>query len=720
MALPIEYLIPKYKSIFVNHYNNYFTLAIFEDGFNGTTTDVTLNGVSLEFIDNETIPTTLLNFKLVTTNGNYFDDLFTGDIYKYRVCLYYGIVNNFDSSDYPFFTGYLRTETYKRNIDKTITSVEFVAYDEISILKRIEFKKSDGTAFNGLISILDILKEAFKTVKSNCYGITLFEDAQPANITTTTTYLEKLYINADVLTDYNKKNITYYEALEKVLCGYKLAVSAEFLTVWVVYSKYAAKQQITGKTYKYVKGANTFIFVGNKANKLKDFPSDNYLITYNKIIEKLPAYNSVYANIKAKYDTNLIKRNDISLNEDSLNLYSTTDKVYIGNSSYNYKLKKYTNSKYWELGTAGGKGYLVNKIGTGSNNSSLNEWYLSYRYLNNSDAYYGYQNKYLIGKYKYKTPYVIGDVQNNGYYFKINVKSKIITRDFPELEPYHPIYPTIGKFYRYLLMYSFKVGNKYWDKNNKTWSSSIVYNYMEFAVEKNKSNEPLNEKVVENIDKLIEHYPPVTSELNGEVEIAFYNGIYAYYINDNNYYVDLREAVKEVQIHSVEVNICSNTTYKAGGVYYPDTSKTLAEFSSIGHNAIEYKIVGYIDDIWLNKLEVKQEFVSNEQFLPVAGNSFLYNDNGVYKNAIYFNIAGLNNLTIEKVVFWKLLNDSYKNKDKLTANFFYKNYENDFFFPYALYTDGTKYFVLEKYKYNIDEANGTFVLTEVNNFDKTI
>ncbi len=720
MALPIEYLIPKYKSVFVNHYNNYFTLAIFEDGFNGTTTDVTLNGVSLEFIDNETIPTTLLNFKLVTTNGNYFDDLFTGDIYKYRVCLYYGIVNNFDSSDYPFFTGYLRTETYKRNIDKTITSVEFVAYDEISILKRIEFKKSDGTAFNGLISILDILKEAFKTVKSNCYGITLFEDAQPANITTTTTYLEKLYINADVLTDYNKKNITYYEALEKVLCGYKLAVSAEFLTVWVVYSKYAAKQQITGKTYKYVKGANTFIFVGNKANKLKDFPSDNYLITYNKIIEKLPAYNSVYANIKAKYDTNLIKRNDISLNEDSLNLYSTTDKVYIGNSSYNYKLKKYTNSKYWELGTAGGKGYLVNKIGTGSNNSSLNEWYLSYRYLNNSDAYYGYQNKYLIGKYKYKTPYVIGDVQNNGYYFKINVKSKIITRDFPELEPYHPIYPTIGKFYRYLLMYSFKVGNKYWDKNNKTWSSSIVYNYMEFAVEKNKSNEPLNEKVVENIDKLIEHYPPVTSELNGEVEIAFYNGIYAYYINDNNYYVDLREAVKEVQIHSVEVNICSNTTYKAGGVYYPDTSKTLAEFSSIGHNAIEYKIVGYIDDIWLNKLEVKQEFVSNEQFLPVAGNSFLYNDNGVYKNAIYFNIAGLNNLTIEKVVFWKLLNDSYKNKDKLTANFFYKNYENDFFFPYALYTDGTKNYVLAKYKYNIDTANGSFVLFEVNEFDKTI
>jgi len=716
---PTQSLIPKYKSVFVNHYNNYFTLAIFEDGFNGTTTDVTLNGVSLEFIDSETIPTTLLNFKLVTTNGNYFDDLFTGDIYKYRVCLYYGIVNNFDN-DYPFFTGYLRTETYKRNIDKTITSVEFVAYDEISILKRIEFKKSDGTAFNGIVSVLDILKEAFKTVKSNCYGITLFEDAQPVNITTTTTYLEKLYINADVLTDYNKKSITYYEVLEKVLCGYKLAVSPEFLTVWVVYSKYAAKQQITGKTYRYDKDTNDFIFIGNKANKLKDYTTDNYLLTYNKIIEKIPAYNSVYANIKANYNTELIKRNDISLNEDSLSLYSTTDKVYIGDSSYNYKLKKYTNSKYWELGTEGGKGYIVNKIGTGSSNSNLNEWYLSYRYLDTTDVYFGYQNKYLIGKYKYKTPYVIGDVQNNGYYFRLNVKSKIITRDFPELEPY-PIYNGVeGKFYRYHLMYSFKVGNKYWNKYNKTWSSSLVYNYMEFAIEKNKSVEPLNEKIVENIDRLIEHYPPITSDLNGEVEIAFYNGIYAYYINDNNYYVDLRGAVKEVQIHSVEVDICSNTTYKAGGVYYPEPTKTLSEFSNIDTNLIEYKISGYINDIWLNKLEVKQEFVSNELFLPVAGNSFLYDDNGVYKNVVYFNIAGLNNLTLEKVIFWKLLNDSYKNKDMLTANFFYKNYENGFFFPYALYTDGTKNYVLAKYKYNIDTANGSFILVEVNEFDKTI
>jgi len=204
----------KYTCTFVDYYNRTVLLYIRERDYSSSVSNITLSGTPILYTKQtreqefySRINGSTLEIEVVCQSAGEYDEFFTSDSRKYQV--------EMQIASTTFWVGYIEPNLMDRPV-QNIYTMRVVATDGLGYLKNVEFKQSDGTFFEGYLSLWYLLWYSISQIDSS----PVFRDATDIyNQLHDTDYspLTQTYIYSSWLRESKTKAKTCWTVIEEVL-----------------------------------------------------------------------------------------------------------------------------------------------------------------------------------------------------------------------------------------------------------------------------------------------------------------------------------------------------------------------------------------------------------------------------------------------------------------------------------------------------------------------
>jgi len=580
---------------------------------------------------NNHISTTTLELSLVTNYDGQFLDLFTNDVFKYRVVHRRNGVTIFD--------GWLDTEMYSTEFNLVKGNVvKFYAVDGLSILKRLNFNLNINPD-DPIINLHNLITSALNAANISYQYLYIGTDITIPNgtIEIQNSIISGIYVNQNNYIDNKGDAYNWYKVLEETLKPLNLYLTIAENNVFVY------DREFLFNSNKWQKFNSSNVYVGEVNKTTYNFDT---LGNRGKIMHSLiPSinYQKVTSNI---YYKQILYKKEVKGDEMS-GLLSTVNVDSVNNDDmYDYTEESYSNIADLSLGS-----YTSAKKYIGTENSSLK---------NKTECTIKSTASGLDGKvitFDNISFYCIGDSASN---LAISVSFDWFAQSFPS-NRYDVRKTNFKQINSLKIPLKVTVGNKRYvntpsvgwivdDENTyKLWQYNLMGEFVKM-VDNLKYYDYSNKWYNTETEKQNCYLVPIPDNVNGRFNLSVIGTDLASYITTQSNWLNLESDFKGIDYKNFVISLVDKST----GLPVEVTD-----------NVVE----AYLDTNWKSAgSEEKLIFGTNTQKVPNAIGCFIYkNTNGYYK---FLNSYTRNGITadIETQFLYSILSDRGNVKNELALS----------------------------------------------------
>jgi len=424
----------KYYYSFKDPNNKKYTVEIWEDSSSVITAEeirgdynpATINYPTTDLFD--PIKASVAELNLLSTLGLMYFDLYTNDMLKYQVRIYYEYwITPSVSTDLPLWFGYIDAENYSEpfnSIDNYPVTV--TANDGFNVLNRIQYADYNPAtnsyiAFKGVNSAWVVLQRILQKLNLPWTYIYIGLSSSPIEVTIgeDENLFEYVYVNNENYYNEDSDPESCRTVLNELLRPFGAFIIQHNSDLYITDINYIASGEMAFKKYEYVFEATSYLVTVSIDTSIGDISAlgledTNITLEVDNGINRQTALYNLYAESKiVEYEAG----NDFS---------SEGTTTTIGASGYQWNETEFGASSIWDKY---GYGHFCKLAGIDPDNSKESANYLKI----SNQGLTGFQYYNQIGddtkhtfSYKLKLPYLIS---STNYYLRIEMQVYIRTID---------------------------------------------------------------------------------------------------------------------------------------------------------------------------------------------------------------------------------------------------------------------------------------------------